>query len=300
MLIWVRGGDKLLNTLILLICIGIIIFVPFVRFCLMQLPKFAYYAPVDIYNYFRYKKYNECPNFGYIKVYCATPIKRFGCGKTLSATDVVIDIYRRYNGLKIWSSDMNAWITQKITIVSNIKLYNVPYVQFISERQFIDMEASPGEVLVFLIDEIGTVWNNRDFKSFNPDVFNNIVQSRKRKMSIYGTLPVFAGTDINIRRYTDKVYICEKTWRIIKHMCFVADQLEYCSNVAMLQPVSIDYTFVTNRKYNQYDTAELVDKLVKDMKSGNLLTFNELQDNSALSPDIKLAKLKRKFKKRQR
>lgn len=277
------------------IVIFIILFIPFVRFALMNLHNITFYAPVDVYNYFKYKKYNNCPNFGYIKVFCGY----FGSGKSLSAVDEVIRIYKHYNGLKVWNDELHAFIEQKITIISNLKLYGVPYYEFISEQQFIDYEAAPSEVVLFLVDEIGTVWNNRDFKNFNPDVFNNIVQSRKRKMAIYGTLPVFQGTDINIRRYTDSVVYCKKDWRFIKHLYFRSQDLENCTNIELIEPTSVRYRFVKDLMYKQYNTYDLIDKLKKDMRDGRLLTFNELNAVNS-DGDFKQARLKRKFRKRQK
>lgn len=277
------------------IVIFIILFIPFVRFVLMNLHKITYYAPADLYNYFKYKKYNNCPCFGYIKVFCGY----FGSGKSLSAVDEVIRIYKHYNGLKVWNDELHAFIEQKVTIISNLKLYGVPYYKFISEQQFIDYETAPSEVVLFLVDEIGTVWNNRDFKNFNPDVFNNIVQSRKRKMAIYGTLPVFQGTDINIRRYTDSVIYCKKNWRFIKHLYFCSQDLENCTNIDLIEPTTIKYHFVKDIMYKQYNTYDLVDKLKKDMRDGHLLTFNELNVVNS-DGDFKQARLKRKFRKRQK
>jgi hypothetical protein len=208
-------------------------------------------------------------------------------------------MYKRYNGLDIYDDGLQAFIKQKVTIISNLVLKGVEYYPFESERQFIDYETQPGEVVIFLVDEIGTVWNNRDFKNFNPDVFNNIVQSRKRKMSIYGTLPVFQGTDISIRRYTRDVVFCDKTWRFIKQRTFDPNDIENCSNINLVMPLRLKYLFVKDVHYNQYDTAELVDKLKKDMDEGKLLTFNELNVDDGKS-EFKAARLKKKYRKRQK
>lgn len=267
--------------------------VPFARFLPMQLHNLVYYMPVDIYRYVKYKKKNECPNFGYIKVFCGY----FGSGKSLSAVDEVISIYKRYNGLVVWNEDLQTFLKQKVTIISNLDLKGVPYVEWTSEQQFINYEVTPSEVVLFLVDEIGTVWNNRDFKNFNPDVFQNIVQSRKRKMAIYGTLPDFLGTDINIRRYTHQVVQCSKTWRFVKHRYFNPRDVENCNNIDMIQPIDIKYLFVKDKQYKQYDTYKMIEKLTNDMIGGKMLTYNELSESS--SGDIKQAKLRKKFKKRQ-
>lgn len=283
----------MLKTLICIFLIGLVIFVPFWRFLPLNLHNIIYYLPVDVYKFFRYKKYNECSNYGYIKIFNGY----FGSGKSLSAVDEVISIYHQYNNKVVWNDDLQAFVKQKITIISNLELDGVPYVKWESEQQFIDYEVQPSEVVLFLVDEIGTVWNNRDFKNFNPDVFNNIVQSRKRKMAIYGTLPKIVGTDVNIRRFTDDVVVCEKTWRILKHKYYKADDIENCSNLDMLLPHRIEYRFVSDKMYKQYNTNALIDKLKKDMADGKLLTYGEL--NEQTSGDLKQATLKKKYRKRQ-
>lgn len=282
--------------LVIVFLLFLVIFTPIGRFIPFHLPQILLYVPKDIYEYYRYKKYNECPYYGAIDIYNGY----FGSGKSVSAVSKAVDkIYRHYNGLDIWSKEKNCFIKQKITIISNIALVGIPYVPFVSEQQIFKYEAEEGEVLIFLIDEIGTVWNNRAFKDFSPDVFNAIVQSRKRKIYIIGTIPKIIGTDINVRRFTNDVIVCSKWWRIIKHRYFKADELENCSNVDMLEPYYIKYQFVTNRMYNQYDTNEIVDKLQKDMEEGKLLSFRELANQSDGNGDIKQARLKKRFRKRQ-
>lgn len=283
------------KTVILLFLLGFIIFTPLGRFLAFNIHNLVYYLPVDIFKWVKYKKYNECPNFGYIKIFNGY----FGSGKSLSCVNEVVNIYKRYNGKVVWNEDLQTFLHQKITIVSNLTLEGVPYIPFTSEQQFIYYEVAPSEVVIFLIDEIGTVWNNRNFKDFNPDVFANIVQSRKRKMAIYGTLPKIIGTDINVRRYTDDVVVCTKKWRILKHMYYKADDIENCSNLDMLEPHLIEYHFVFDRMYNQYNTNAMVDKLKRDMEEGKLLSFAELNANSA-DGDFRQARLKKKYRKRQK
>ena len=284
-----------MQTLLIICFILAFIFLPLVRFICCHLHCIAHYAPKDIYDYFVHKRYNECPAFGFIKVYNGY----FGSGKSLSCVSEVIDMYRRYNGLEVYNDDMGVFLKQKVTIISNLKLMGVPYVPFESEQQFIHYEVAPSEVVIFLIDELGTVWNNRDFKNFNPDVFQNIVQSRHRRISIYGTLPMLIGTDVNVRRYTQTVVFCKKTWRILKHTYYSGEDVENCSNLNMLQPFSIRYKFVTNRMYQQYSTVEMVGKLTRDMEEGKLLSFNELNVEDGRS-DLKQAKLRKKYKNRQK
>ena len=286
----------MLKGLVILFLICFILFVPLGNFIFFNLYQVLYYLPVDIYKHIRYKKSNECKDYGYIKIFNGY----FGSGKSLSAVDEVVKIYNRYNGLPIWSEEFECFVTQKITVISNLNLKGIPFVPFESERQLIDYQAGVGEVLIFLIDEIGTVWNNRAFKEFNPDVFNNIVQSRKRKMAIYGTLPKIVGTDINVRRFTDDVVVCNKYWRFIKHRYYKADDIENCSNIDMLVPHRLCYKFVTDKMYNQYDTFAMIEKLKKDMDDGKLMSYRELANQNDGNGDIRQAKVKRKYLKRQK
>lgn len=283
-----------MQTLLFFGFILLVVFVPVVRFVLTHLDKIVYYAPQDIYDYIVHKRYNECP-YGYIRIFNGY----FGSGKSLSCTAAVIDLYRHYNGLEVYNDDMGIFLKQKVTIISNLRLVGVPYIPFTSEQQFIHYEVAPSEVVIFLIDEIGTVWNNRDFKNFNPDVFQNIVQSRHRKMCIYGTLPMLVGTDVNIRRYTQEVIFCRKTWRILKHVYYRGEDVENCTNLDMIQPICVKYKFVTDRMYNQYSTIEMVGKLTREMEDGKLLSFNELNNEDGRN-DLRQARLKRKFRRRQR
>lgn len=284
-----------MQMLLLLAFMFVWICFPVVRFCFYKLPSITHYLPRDLYDYFKHKRYNECPAYGYIRVFNGY----FGSGKSLSCVSEVIDLYRRFNALWVYNDEMGVFLKQKVTIISNLKLFGVPYVPFESEQQFIHYEVAPSEVVIFLIDELGTVWNNRNFKNFNPDVFQNIVQSRHRRISIYGTLPMLIGTDVNVRRYTQSVVFCKKTWRILKHTSYAGEDVENCDNLNMLQPLSIRYKFVNNRMYNQYSTTEMVGKLTREMEEGKLLSFNELNVEDGKS-DLKKARLRKKFKKRQK
>ena len=284
-----------MNSLIAIAFLFAFVMLPFFRFLLFNMHNIVGYSVPDIYDYIVHKRYNECPAYGFIKAYCGY----FGSGKSLSCTSEVIAIYRYYNNKEVYNDDMGVFLKQKVTIISNLRLFGVPYIPFTSEQQFVHYEVAPSEVVIFLIDELGTVWNNRDFKNFNPDVFQNIVQSRHRRMSIYGTLPILVGTDVNIRRYTQTVVYCQKTWRFLKHTFFRGEDIENCNNLDLVQPLCIRYKFVTNRMYKQYSTVEMVGKLTREMEGGKLLTFNELNVEDGLA-DIKKARLKKKYRKRQR
>ena len=283
-----------MQVILIFVVVFLLFAVPICRFIPFQLHNIIYYLPRDIYKHIKYKESNECKEFGFIKIFEGY----FGSGKSLSAVEQVIRIYKKYNGLEVWSDELQCFVKQNITIISNLELFGVPYIPFRDERQFIDYEVGIGEIVLFLVDEIGTVWNNREFKNFNPEVFQNIVQSRKRKMAIFGTLPDFLGTDINIRRYTHTVVHCDKTWRILKHRYYKPRDIENCTNIDMVQPTQLSYKFVKDIMYNQYDTGAFIEKLGREMLEGKFITADEM--NVEITRDLKQSRLRKKYKKRQK
>lgn len=70
----------------------------------------------------------------------------------------------------------------------------------------------------YILDEIGSLLNSRNFKDFPPDMLDLITQSRKVRTRILYTAQDFKFVDINIRRLTKEI------WQPITYMktiCFV-------------------------------------------------------------------------------
>lgn len=81
-----------------------------------------YYAAKDGYKYIKYKQGN-LRKTGNLDIFCGY----FGNGKTLSLVkQVVCREYKRYDGLQVWCSRRNKFVTQRILILSNVDLC-VPY-----------------------------------------------------------------------------------------------------------------------------------------------------------------------------
>lgn len=71
-------------SLIIVVCV----YMPFIPFFIRHFYHIITNAVVDIYKYFKYKKYNECKDYGRIFMVTAHRNKVFGSGKTLDMTMV--------------------------------------------------------------------------------------------------------------------------------------------------------------------------------------------------------------------
>lgn len=280
--------------LLLLFIVFICIICPFIPFIVTRLPLVIFYGVKDIYNYFKYKRWHECKMYGQILTYNGL----FGTGKTLSVTRFVLNLYNRYNGKLVYDFNKGEWVEQKIHIVANYHLNGVPYTPLVAESQLININQDEQDITIFVLDEIGAIFNNRDYKNFTPDVLTSMLQCRKRKALFLGTAQRFQMQDKNFRTTMEKANQCKKTWRIVKLSCFDAYQLENCNNPLMLKPLSVKYWFVKDSNYNAYDTSEMVGKLIKDAEDGKMLTSSEIALKNDISSDVNLAtSRKRKYKK---
>lgn len=281
-------------TLYIILAILIIIFVPFVPFFICHFVQIAYYFILDTYKYFKYKRWNECKSYGQIITYNGL----FGQGKTLSVTSFVRSMYNRYNGKLVYDFDSCEWVEQKIHIVSNYHLNDIPYIPLISEKQMIDFVTDKQDITIFVLDEIGAIFNNRDYKNFTPDLLTSMLQCRKRKCLFLGTSQRFQMQDKNFRTTMEKAYQCRKIWRFCKLSVYDAYQLENCSNPLMLKPLKVKYWFVKDTDYNSYNTDEMVTKLCKDANDGLLLTSSEIsQKNDSYVGSSNVSSFKRRFRK---
>lgn len=278
----------------------IIVFVflafPIVPYMLTHLHLIIPYAITDLYKYIKYRRWNECKYYGKILTYNGL----FGTGKTLSSTRFIRNIYDRYNGKLVYDFERKEWVTQNIHIVCNYHLTDVPYTPLTSESQLINIEQPEHDVTIFVLDEIGAIFNNRDYKNFTPDVLTSLLQCRKRKALFIGTSQRFQMQDKNFRTTMETANQCKKTWRIVKVSTYDAYQLENCSNPLMLKPLHSYYWFAKDSDYEAYDTTEMVGKLIKDAEADKLMSSAEISaKESGAGGDVALAtSVKRRYRKR--
>lgn len=269
----------IMNFLYILFLIGFIVLVivciPLQLF-LFNFPKALYYLSIDLYHYFKYKKYDYAP-IGSIDCYAGL----FGKGKTLSAVHYVTNYYKRYNNKQIYDEFSNSWVTQYVQVLSNVVL-SIPYKDFKSLSQIVDLsetvmdfnkEHSCRLVTIVLGDEFSQQLNSRNFKSnLDSASLGALLQMRHFNMSLVYTSQRFSFTDVLLRSVTSNVIECKKLWRLQCHNYYDAWDLEQAGSSLKLQPIKRTGFFVTNKDYAAYDTRFVVDQLIKDYRDGSLLS----------------------------
>lgn len=287
----------------ILLVIGIIIFiciyVPFIPFIIRHFYHVCVNGAVDIYKFFKHKEYNRCKAYGRIYMITAYRNKVFGSGKTLDMTMVARQIFNRYDGLPVWSEDEQDFVTQHIHLISNVELLDVPYTPFISAEQLKNVEQEPEDVTLFVFDEVGAIWNSRNYKdNISTELLKRLLQVRKNKIGILCTAQRFKFVDALLRQITGSLYCIQKTWRILSIREYDAVSFENCDNVDMLRPLSKSYKFVFDKDYAAYDTSAIVD----DLKKKDMLTDAEiLAAQGVIEPNIDFATgIKKRYRKRKR
>lgn len=276
---------------------------PEFRYTILHIHIVFYNFIVDLYKYFKYKKYNEFTDFGKMYIYIANGKQPFGSGKTLSLVEYVRIIYKKYNNVDVWSYEKNCFIKQRIKVYSNIRLIGIPYIPLVSYEQLITCSncVQDGVVNLFIIDELGSQFNNRDWKTnLSNDLLAAILQQRKSKIALIGTVQDWSLFDATLRKVSTLCIECSKKWRFVVNRKFIASDIERSSyNTELIKPLSVQCFFSTDKIYNSYDTNERVDKLVRDIKNGDMLSNDEIL-NSSSGNSVELSSLtnvKRKYRK---
>lgn len=269
-----------MKFLLIFVFVFILWLSPLLRFIVFHPFKVLKNAVVDGYKYIRYKRYNNCNEFGLIRLNSAKTSQVFGCGKTLSLVRQANYIYNRYNNKKVWNENRKCFVVQRIHIISNVKLYDVPYIPWIGEQQFIDIDKlgfNEQDIIIYLLDEAGAIFNSRKFRdNISMEFLTRLLQSRKNKMALYMTSQRFQFTDKILRESCSYVTTCKKIWRFIELCDYDAFEVENCTNVNMIVPVSRRYWLATDKDYHSYDSYQLIEALKKDNKEGNFLDTAEI------------------------
>lgn len=256
------------------------------------------YGSVDLYYYIKHKEFNRCPFYGRVDIISAYRNKVFGSGKTLCVSKQVHDIYNKYNGLPVWDESKQAFVTQHIHIVSNVSFSDIPYTPFVTSRQLMDVEQPREDITIFVMDEIGAIWNSRDFKTnISTELLRNLLQVRKNKIYIIGTSQRFHFCDALLRQITANLVCVKKTWRIVRKLAYDPMDFENCNNIDMLKPLKVSYAWITNQDYASYDTDERVERL----RSDDLLPDDQILINQgAHVNDLSASGLKRRYRRRRK
>lgn len=212
------------------------------------------FAPTDIFNYFRYRKWKEWSGFG-LRIY----VGMFGTGKSLSAVRYVRSQAVRYH----------------LNVISNIVLKDIEYTPLVNYQQIIDAPANT----IVLIDEVSTVFNARSWKDFNINLLFQLLQCRKNRKQLVCTAQRFAHVDKLLRDITAEVVVCRKYWRICLNYAY--DGWDYENTPAQFAIKSMwKYCYLaTNKLYNAYDTDEIIDNAKKtDFLSNDEILASRMPD----------------------
>ena len=290
--------------IVLIILLIVIILFPAVRTIVCHPLSVLYYAIKDTYKYIRYRRWNECKpgvHYGVLNMYVGSNNRIFGSGKTLTAVEWVISVYDTYNGKKVFNQHTKKWEIQEIRIVSNVEL-NIPYVPLKSTDDIINCHEGLNEssVSIVFIDEAGTQFNSRNFKTnISSTLLNSMLTCRHQHFGMILTSPRYLMVDSLMRNICSIVSECRKIWRLqMLYKCSAWD-LENCTNV-MLVPHWTSCWFVKDKHYNAYDTYANVDEIKRMQKNGELLSDSEvleLQGNGTNTDLYRLSKRTHKVKK---
>lgn len=249
------------------------------------------YAITDIYKYFKYHKYDWLDP-GKLIAYIA----HFGGGKTLSVTEWLCFLFKRYNNKYVYDEKEQMWKLQKVHILSNVEMKGVSCEALTSMHQVVDygernrrLDSISGTrtVMLVLLDEASTQLNSRNYKdNFSWETLNTLLTSRHLLISFYYTTQKFKLADALLRSVTQQVISCKKNWRFMCQYVYDADELELATDVSLLKPLYTKGFFIKDKHFNAYDTLALVTKLKKDMDKGNILSDQEvLELRGQLNPD---------------
>lgn len=278
--------------------------VPEVRYIVFHFFTVLGYFAKDTYEFFKYRKWNEFGEFGQMNMYIADSSQPFGSGKTINVTAFAKSIYDKYDGLMVWNG--NKFVEQKIRIVSNYRLIDIPYIPLVTHQQIIECTEKESDeecvnVWLILIDEMGTQFNNRSWKdNLSEDLLSAILQQRKNKVAVLGTVQDYSLFDATLRKLCTKVYVCKKRWRFCRITTYFAKDVERADgNINLLKSQGVRVVFASDKLYNSYDTNEKVSKLVKDIENGEMLTNKEILEHADSKADFEaMQTLKKKYRKR--
>ena len=176
-------------AVIILIGLGLVLALcPTIRCAFFHPVKLVRYGAVDLFQYLKYRKWNECRT-GELVAY----VGLFGKGKTLSAVHKVVSMYEQYDGKPVWDKDRAMWVEQRVKVLSNVAL-SIPYDDFVSLQQVVycaekngqyDREHDTLTVTLVLGDEFSVQMNSRNFKSnIDPLFLNNLLTCRHYQISM--------------------------------------------------------------------------------------------------------------------
>lgn len=268
-----------------------------------------YYAITDIYFYIKYHKWNNYKT-GVFDCYDANMGSVFGSGKTLSCVYKVRSIFFKYHNKQVFDIHRKKWVTQRVHILTNLTMNNLPFeklenlgqiVSCCEKMQKYDQENDTLTCIVVLIDECQNQLHCRSFKdNLSPLMLKSLTECRHFNMSIFYDAPRFNQVDALLRQCTSQNIKNNKVWRWQCQTVYDASDVENASNLNLIKPIKKSGFFIQNDLFDEYDTKEIIDNLVKAKDRDDFLSDQEvlqLQNNQDF--DIDAIRHKSKIAKRR-
>lgn len=265
-----------------------ILFFKLILSWIFKLPIFLTYHVYDKSCYYYYRLYMLFYGWG-IRLY----VGKFGQGKTSAVAIRAYELAKKY---------------PQLTILTNMELKNFPtHTKILKLNTAQDILNAPTDCLV-LIDEIGTIFNSRDFSSGKNAVpkvlFQHLCQCRKRRLMILATVQRFNLLDKQIRDISATVTSCKTSFthpfsRMITLRTFDIDEYEAYQLNPTYAPRLMDIQTViqTNRYRQLYDTTGLIDNMLsKEYLSDEEILVNRGETQSIFG-DKETQKMMKKRKR---
>ena len=198
--------------------------------------------------------------------------------------------YKRYDGLQVWCTRRNKFVTQRILILSNVDLC-VPYERLTGLAQVCAVSKANEvyddahdtlTVTIVCMDELSVQMNSRSFKdNINAYFLNTLMCCRHYHISFYGSAQRFQHVDKMLRDVTMNVVQCKKIWRFQLNYYYDGFMLENAQDPSLVKPLRRTCWFVRDADYNAYDTLQVVDNLQKSFDADDMLSEAEILANQA-------------------
>lgn len=246
-------------------------------------------------DFVKYVKTRGWENFNYWGLHLF--VGRFGGGKTISAVRRLYNICKSKKG---------------VTVLTNLTLIGFPedtkIIKLVNSKQILDL---PDKSVVF-IDEIGSIFNSRDYakskESVPKEVYQHLLQMRHRRIMMLGTVQRWNLLDKQLRDVTDTVTECHSYFadpfaRYTTCTEYNAEDYDLWRSNPLLPIKTLDYySYVqTDELRSKYDTIEMVEGLL----TADYIPDEQIMQNRA-GADVNIdfnaldKKNKRAFTKRKR
>ncbi len=236
----------------------------------IKFPHFCKWFFHDMYLYIKNHGADKFEGWG-LHIY----LGKFGAGKTCSMVRDVYNLCCRYKNL---------------TVITNLRLDNFPEdTNILPLNNIQDILDAPDNTIV-VVDEIGTIFNSRDFMRGKDNclpkiLFQHICQCRHRHMMIFGTVQRWGFLDKQLRDITSDVCLCSAFAshpfsRMITNTFYTAEDYDlfYQSPLRPLAHIGREVWIQTDFYRNLYDTKEMVNAMLTDT---SYISDEEINNNRA-------------------